>query len=61
MKDAAFILTCRLSVCPASDLGNYARYARHFVTSIRNRGWRARTWRQILCPKRSRKPKNSSK
>jgi len=38
-----------LSVCPASDLGNYVIYARNFVTPIRNRGRRARIWRHILC------------
>jgi len=33
---------CLLSVCPASDLGNYARYARNFVALIGNWGRRAR-------------------
>jgi len=33
---------CLLSVCPASYLGNYARYARNFVALKRNRGRRAR-------------------
>jgi len=43
---------CRLlsaicpSVCPTSDLGNYTRNARNFITPIRNRGQRARIWHQ---------------
>jgi len=49
---AASVVCCLsvvcLSACPASDLGNYARCVRNFVTSIRNRGLRAWIWRQIL-------------
>ena len=37
-----------LSVCLASDLENYARYARNFVTLMRNPGRRARIRRHIL-------------
>jgi len=39
---------CCLSVCPASDLGNYARYVWNFVAFRGNRGHRARIWGQIL-------------
>jgi len=30
-------VVCCLSVCPASDLENYARYVRNFITFVRNR------------------------
>jgi len=37
-----------LSVCPTSDLENYATQARNFVIFIGDQGQRARIWRQIL-------------
>jgi len=58
---AASVVCCLLSVCLASDLGNYARYAWNFVTPVRNRGRRARIWRQILHRKWLNSPKCSPK
>ena len=40
---------CRLlSVCPASDLGNYASYVGNFAVLLGNLGPQARIWHQIL-------------
>jgi len=45
---AASVICCLSVICPASDLGNYVRYARNFASHTRHWGRRARIWRQIL-------------